>query len=168
MSNLRKTAKHVFQYLDDSSVRYWLEGKSLLGAIRIGDILPWDYDVEIGFNRDDLKLCIWLLRAGDKSIVDDKGFLWERAMEGNFFRVYFSKINRIHVKLFPFYSRNGTMTKDSWFINRNVEFSDRFLHPMSSIDFIGRHVPSPNNIRDFLDLKFGKQVFENVQQHSND
>lgn len=164
LANLRKTASHVFQILDDTGVRYWLESGSLLGAMRSGDILPWDHDVDIGFNRDDIGHCVWLEKARIKPVMDKKGFIWEKATEGNFFRVLYSKNNRIYVNLFPFYNRNGTMTKDSWFTShRNMEFPELYLHPMSSIEFIGRHVPSPNNIRDFLELKFGKGAIENPQ-----
>jgi hypothetical protein len=34
---------------------------------------------------------------------------------------------------------------------------------MASIDFIGQKVPAPNNIRDYLEFKFGKGVIENPQ-----
>jgi len=34
---------------------------------------------------------------------------------------------------------------------------------MSSIEFAGRQVPSPNNIRDFLELKYYKGVIENPE-----
>ncbi|XP_060520763.1 ribitol 5-phosphate transferase FKRP isoform X2 [Cylas formicarius] len=166
LTNLRKTARHVFATLDETGIRYWLEAGSLLGAMRSGDILPWDHDVDVGYMRDDLLRCKALKRATDKPTVDKKGFrfLWEKATEGNFYRVFFSRTNRIHVNLFPFYTKNGTMVKDSWFTgHKNVEFSESFLHPMSSIDFVGRSVPSPNNIRDFLELKFGKGCIENPQ-----
>ncbi|XP_044263379.1 fukutin-related protein [Tribolium madens] len=164
LSNLRKTAKHVFNTLDEAGIRYWLEAGSLLGAMRSGDILPWDHDVDVGFNRDDLLRSPWLKKAKDKPVVDSKGFLWEKATGGNFYRVNYSKTNKMYVNLFPFYSKNGTMVKDSWFTShKNMEFPENFLHPMSSIEFIGRQVPSPNNIRDFLELKFGKGAIENPE-----
>ncbi|RZC42631.1 LicD domain containing protein [Asbolus verrucosus] len=164
LSNLRKTAKHVFNSLDEAGIRYWLEAGSLLGAMRSGDILPWDHDVDIGFNRDDLLRSQWLKKAKDKPVVDSKGFLWEKATGGNFYRVNYSKTNKIYVNLFPFYSKNGTMTKDAWFTShKNMEFPDNFLHPMSSIEFVGRQVPSPNNIRDFLELKFGRGAIESPE-----
>lgn len=164
LANLRKTALHVFSILDESGVRYWLESGSLLGAMRSGDILKWDYDVDIGFYRDDIPQCSWLQKAKSKPIVDKKGFVWEKATEGNFFRVVYSKSNRIFVNLFPFYNKNGTMAKDSWFTShKNMEFPEQFLHPMSSIEFLGRYVPSPNNVRDFLEIKFGKGAIENPQ-----
>ncbi|GJQ66497.1 hypothetical protein Trydic_g4489, partial [Trypoxylus dichotomus] len=87
LENLRKTALHVFNSLDEAGVRYWLESGSLLGAMRSGDILPWDHDVDIGINRDDISRCVWLEKAKNKSVLDNRGFLWERATENNFFRV---------------------------------------------------------------------------------
>lgn len=162
LANLRRTAKHVFNCLDDAGVRYWLENGSLLGAMRAADVLPWDHDVDVGIYRDDIHKSMWLEKARNKPVIDSKGFVWEKATEGNFFRVHFSKINRIHVNIFPFYLKNGTMVRDAWFTShKNMEFSDRFLHPMSSIEFLGRHVPCPNNIRDFLEMKYGRSAIEN-------
>lgn len=162
LANLRKTALYVFSYLDEVGIRYWLEGGSLLGAMRSGDILPWDHDVDVGVYSLDVVRAAFLSHARDKPVTDTKGFVWEKATEGNFFRVHYSKINRIHVNIFPFLVKNGTMSKDSWFTgHRNMEFPERFLHPMSSIEFLGRHVPSPNNIVDFLELKYGKGAVEN-------
>lgn len=42
---------------------------------------------------------------------DAEGFVWERAREGDFFRVQFSVVNHLHVDIFPFYERDGMMTK---------------------------------------------------------
>nr|CAD7398890.1 unnamed protein product [Timema poppensis] len=165
LEGLRRTARHVFDQLEAAGVRYWLEGGSLLGAMRMGDILPWDYDIDVGIYRDDIPLCSWLNQARSQPIIDDKGFVWEKANEGDFYRVQFSQVNRLHVDLFPFYKKNSTMTKDTWFIThkQDKEFPEHFLRPISSIDFIGRKVSAPNNIRDFLELKFGKGAIENPE-----
>lgn len=55
--------------LDEAGVRYWLEGGSLLGAMRHSDIIPWDYDVDIGIYEDDIARSKWLMRASTKSVV---------------------------------------------------------------------------------------------------
>jgi hypothetical protein len=52
---IRETALHVFNILEKHSVRYWLEGGSLLGAARHNDIIPWDYDVDLGIYEEDIK-----------------------------------------------------------------------------------------------------------------
>ncbi|XP_046662535.1 fukutin-related protein [Homalodisca vitripennis] len=165
LAGLRQTARHVLEQLEEARVRYWLEGGSLLGAMRGGDILPWDYDIDIGIYREDITRCTWLLRATDKPITDPQGFVWEKAVEGDFYRVQFSQINRLHVDIFPFYSRNGTMTKDTWFKThpQDREFPEYYLKPLSTIDFIGRTVSAPNNIHDFLEFKFGEGAIENPE-----
>ncbi|PBC31182.1 ribitol 5-phosphate transferase FKRP [Apis cerana] len=162
LSGLRKVAHHVFDKLEEVGIRFWLESGSLLGAMRNGDILPWDHEVQIGVNRDDLERSPWLIKAMNKPIIDNHGFVWEKATEGEFFKVQYSKINHLTVNILPFYVKNGSMVKDAWFLN-NKDFPEQFLHPMSSIEFAGRQVPCPNNIRDFLELKYFRGVIENPE-----
>ena len=162
LSGLRKVAHHVFDQLEEVGIRFWLEGSSLLGAMRNGDILPWDHEVQIGINRDDVDRSQWLIKAMSKPVVDNHGFVWEKATEGVFFKVQYSKTNHLNANILPFYGRNGSMIKDAWFLN-NKDFPEQFLHPMSSIEFAGRQVPCPNNIRDFLELKYFKGVIENPE-----
>ncbi|RUS79979.1 hypothetical protein EGW08_012244 [Elysia chlorotica] len=165
LKGLRETAVHVFSVLEKCDVRYWLEGGSLLGAVRLGDIIPWDYDVDIGIYKEDIVKCRHLRHAseGSEPFVDDQDFLWERASEGDFLRVQYSEINHLHVDIFPFYSKNGVMTKDSWFAThrQDVEFSEKFLKPLTKINFTGTLVSAPNNVKKFLEYKFGEGVVEN-------
>jgi len=162
---LRETARHVFQILESTQVRYWLEGGSLLGAARSGDIIPWDYDIDIGIYQDDIPYCRHLFdvhRTGI-AIVDNDGFVWEKATEGDFYRVQYSQSNHLHVDIFPFYSRNGTMTKNTWFKShrQDTEFPESFIRPLGKVGFIGVNVSAPNDVRRFLDFKFGDGVIEN-------
>ncbi|XP_015521728.1 fukutin-related protein isoform X1 [Neodiprion virginianus] len=162
LTGLRRVAHHVFDKLEEVGIRFWIEGDSLLGAMRNGDILPWGHQVDVGLNRDDIMRSPWLARARNKPVTDNQGFIWEKATEGEFFKVQYSKTNHLHVNLLPFYSENGTMMKDAWFL-KNKDFPEQFLHPMSSIEFAGRQVPCPNNIRDFLEIKYYKGVIENPE-----
>lgn len=163
---LRITARHVFSILEKFGVTYWLEGGSLLGAARNGDIIPWDYDIDIGIYQRDVKECIWLNQINNsqqKPLVDEDGFIWERATEGDFYRVQYSLTNRLHVDIFPFYSRDGVMTKNTWFKThkQDREFPETFLQPLNSIKFVNVLASAPNNIHEFLEYKFGKGVIEN-------
>ncbi|KAL8565252.1 hypothetical protein ACOMHN_001150 [Nucella lapillus] len=159
---LRETTKHAFSILDSEGVRYWLEGGSLLGAARSGDIIPWDYDVDIGIYKDDIGKSSHLKDALESSFVDEQGFVWEKATEGEFFRVQYSEHNRLHVDIHPFYSRDGTMTKNTWFKThrQDTEFPEHFLIPLTKIPFVGIQANAPNNVREFLEFKFGKGVIE--------
>ena len=167
---LRDTAKHVFKILDKCGVRYWLEGGSLLGAARQGDIIPWDYDVDIGIYKDDIEKCEQLKLLKMESFVDDKDFVWEKASEGDFYRVQYSEPNRLHIDIFPFFSKNGTMTKNTWIKShrQDTEFPERFLKPLTKIYFAGMNVSAPNNVKEFLELKFGIGVIENPKYPNAD
>ncbi|XP_070620737.1 ribitol 5-phosphate transferase FKRP [Erythrolamprus reginae] len=161
---LRETAKYVISVLEASGVRYWLEGGTLLGAARHQDLIPWDYDVDLGIYLEDAPNCELLRSAESGSIVDEKGFVWEKAIEGDFYRVQFSEHNHLHVDLWPFYPKNGVMTKDTWMDHRqDVEFPEQFLKPLVPIEFAGFMALVPNNHRQFLELKFGEGVIENPE-----
>ncbi|XP_022701581.1 fukutin-related protein-like isoform X2 [Varroa jacobsoni] len=116
LDNLRITARHVFSVLEAANVRYWLEGGSLLGAARNGDIIPWDYDVDIGIYEEDIVKCSWLANvveifkksnpkmAGRRSgLRDPQGFVWEHSVSSEeigllaFRRIasYYSNIGRV-------------------------------------------------------------------------
>jgi len=163
---LRDTAKHVFNVYNRFMLRYWLEGGSLLGAARYNDIIPWDYDVDIGMYMGDIKKSTFLQKVWEgKKHIDSDGYVWERATEGDFIRVQYSETNHLHVDIFPFYEKDGMMTKDTWFDThrQDMEFPAHYLNPLEEITFIGVYVTVPNNYKQFLELKFGKGVIENPQ-----
>ncbi|NXW52489.1 FKRP protein, partial [Nyctiprogne leucopyga] len=162
---LRETARHVTGVLEAAGVRYWLEGGSLLGAARLSDIIPWDYDVDLGIYREDVGKCRWLAAAAAGEAVEDpEGFLWEKAAEGDFYRVHYSRSNRLHVDLWPFYPRGGVMTKDTWLGHpQDVEFPESFLRPRVPMPFAGFTAMAPNNPRLFLELKFGPGAIESPE-----
>ncbi|NWR55847.1 FKRP protein, partial [Bucorvus abyssinicus] len=161
---LRETARHVVTTLEAAGVRYWLEGGSLLGAARLGDIIPWDYDVDLGLYREDIPKCRWLAAvaaAGAAAVEDAEGFVWEKAAEGEFYRVHYSRSNRLHVDLWPFYPRGGVMTKETWLGHpQDVEFPESFLRPRVPVPFAGFTAMAPNRARAFLELKFGPGAVE--------
>ncbi|CAH1797514.1 unnamed protein product [Owenia fusiformis] len=164
---LRLTGRHVFNELKKCNARFWLEGGSLLGAARNGDIIPWDYDIDIGIYKDDIRICKNLKDVTREfPFIDDDGFIWEKAKEGEFYRVQYSETNHLHVDIFPFYPKDNhempIMTKDTWFKThrQDTEFPEHYLKPFTNIDFIGVQAPAPNHVREFLELKFGKGVIE--------
>ncbi|XP_064608597.1 ribitol 5-phosphate transferase FKRP-like, partial [Liolophura sinensis] len=160
---LRETVQYLFDILEEHDVRYWLEGGSLLGAVRHKDIIPWDYDVDIGIYKEDIAKCEPLAKCAKESFIDEQGFKWEQAVEGGFFRVQYSEYNHMHVDIFPFYSQNGLMTKDTWIKGhrQDTKFPERFLKPLTKIEFAGIEASAPNNIKEFLEYKFGEGVIEN-------
>ena len=46
--------KHVKRVLDEEDITYWLDCGALLGAVREGELIPWDKDIDLGARRRDL------------------------------------------------------------------------------------------------------------------
>ena len=95
----------------------------MLGAARNGQLIPWDYDVDLGVYLNDTHRVQYLQAALQGPVQDPEGFVWEMAppeesgskIPGTgIFRVHFSRYNRNHVDIFPFYVNNTIMTKDYW------------------------------------------------------
>ncbi|NXA75154.1 FKRP protein, partial [Thryothorus ludovicianus] len=160
----RWTPPCCLRALRAAGVRHWLEGGSLLGAVRLGDIIPWDYDVDVGLYLEDVPKCRWLaaVAASGRPVEDPGGFLWEKAAEGEFFRVHFSRSNRLHVDLWPFRpGHRGMMTKDTWLGHaQDVEFPESFVVPLGTVTFAGVAAKAPNDPRAFLEFKFGPGAVE--------
>lgn len=100
-------------------------------------------------------------------MVDNDGFVWQKSNpeEGDFYRVQASVHNHLHVDIFPFFSRQGIMTKKTWFPDhpQDIEFPEHYLKPLTTIEFVGIEAPAPNNVKEFLELKFGKGCVENPE-----
>ena len=74
-SNLRKAQQRMLEMLvffDDfckkNNLRYWLDGGTLLGAIRHQGFIPWDDDIDINMPAEDFTKLVKLF--GDKQIGD--------------------------------------------------------------------------------------------------
>ena len=47
LETARELLLRAVRVLDEAGIRYHLEGGTLLGLVRDGDLLPWDHDVDI-------------------------------------------------------------------------------------------------------------------------
>ena len=55
--NLKRARKLLFdvvEVFDHCNIRYHLEGGTLLGLVRDGDLLPWDHDVDISIPAEEM------------------------------------------------------------------------------------------------------------------
>ncbi len=93
--------------------------------------------MDVGIFREDVARCPALALVNEQGRhTDQDGFVWEKAPEGDFYRVQFSAANHLHVDIFPFYDNgHGIMTKDTWMPShrQDTEFPRHFLEPLEEI-----------------------------------
>lgn len=71
-SALKEMLKDIVEVLDKSDICYFIEGGTLLGAVRHRDIIPWDDDIDICFFLDDYGRLVAYLQKhldADKYVV---------------------------------------------------------------------------------------------------
>ncbi|KAI5188736.1 Fukutin-Related Protein [Manis pentadactyla] len=98
----------------DDGKRVLLAGGQLTaGYAHRRDIIPWDYNMDLGIYLEDMGNCEQVQGTKVGSVLDECSFVWKKAVESDF-SVQYSKSNDLHVDLCPFYPRNGIMTEDMW------------------------------------------------------
>jgi len=50
-----KHLERLGKLLRDNGIKFWLDGGTLLGAVRNGKMVPWDYDADISVYHDDVE-----------------------------------------------------------------------------------------------------------------
>jgi hypothetical protein len=159
----------VKQILEGDDIAFWIEGGTLLGAVRDGKFIPWDHDLDMGMIfESDAKMRRLIRDLRKQFHVSVKGFperddIWQLGK----YRV---------LKIFP---RKHKVLKDSlcldlfvyyrsWMqeLNRevykyvvwykNAYHETRFFDTREKMEFYGLIVPVPSNPREFLEVKYGK------------
>lgn len=74
------TEKFVKACKDISFDRYYPVAGTLLGAVRHGGFIPWDDDVDLGFNVEDFDL----LRNQLRPLLEAQGIVWEENVYDKF------------------------------------------------------------------------------------
>lgn len=76
-----KLLKVLNKICKENNIKYWLDGGTLLGAVRHGGFIPWDDDIDVGMLREDYEK---FLKLASKELPSDI-FLQNWDTEKNFF-----------------------------------------------------------------------------------
>ena len=95
-----KLFKRIEKICKQHNLTYWLEGGTLLGAIRHGGFIPWDDDMDICMPRNDYEKMLQLLIKEFEN--DPTYYVRQRAVKLNYYqiRIRKHKIN-IGLDIFP-------------------------------------------------------------------
>ena len=149
-SHLLELTDFVHELLDEHGILHWVDWGTLLGAVRGGELIPWDSDVDLGvLDRDAERvraLDSVVARAGHVMQVDDPELI----------RIQYSEVNEAHLDLFIWSLRDGLITSQvtddyTWLgMNGRTDFPAHYLDRLEPVTAHGRNLPAPSPTPDFL------------------
>ena len=163
-----KLLKSTTEILDQLNIPYWLEGGTLLGAVRDQKLIPWDHDLDIGVkyeNDDTLKKLIsqlrkkYYIRALPFSNEENVWSLGKYRIIKVYPRKYLFFREKLCLDIFIFYrdvlkSSNKEVYKYGiW--NKNAYYDHKLLEELSTISFYGREYSTPGKTSEYLEAKYG-------------
>lgn len=155
-----KVFRDVITVLNRLGVKYWLDDGTLLGAIREGDWINTDYDIDIGilYFRQGMQLYEELEKIGlnfDIDYFEVKGekFVRKANILINSFCNRFAKL-----EIVPYYTVDNQFCKLTQQKEDGVYGSEtprKFFDKRDIYHFKEMFVKIPNNVEDYLEFLYG-------------
>lgn len=151
---LVKMAKTVFSILNKHNIRYWSIFGTLLGVVRHKGVIPWDDDIDIAFDVEELDKLYSLKDEFNKygmilsKIDTDKRIVY---------KLRYSKKDpelkkQLWIDLFPYEKRQNYWHRVK---GQYTPIRDTDLLPLQQSLFHGLSVNVPNNSNAVLDESYG-------------
>lgn len=119
----------VHKILDDFGIEHWLMYGSVFGAFRTQGPLPWDNDVDIGFNGTGVFASMTFDNFIKPFTAKGLKVYRKRWITSNVMKVYSDALPHIKVDLFALYNYRGWMKRaglETWIFALNYNLHDTF------------------------------------------
>ncbi len=151
--------------LDSNNIPYHLEGGTLLGLARDGQLIPWDTDIDISICSDHYSTAASALKQLKKSrwrvktrSMKEKGICWN----ANSPRIIKIKNRHPYIPILPgdlcldIFIKYSDKQYTYWKAGEHIMRVNReFYQGCDSITFMGCRLKTPNNYQQYLSLKYG-------------
>ena len=161
--HIKKMLPYVTRLLRRENIVFWLDWGTLLGAVRNGKMIPWDFDIDIGIFHKDVKR---LLDTESQIVKNGFRFLVDRNAKYARKIRFFTEDIRNYRSYFPEYPKGFEfhIDIDPWVIEGDVAkatFDISKIHTMKEllnlkeIEFEGAMYPCPDNPEESLNRLIG-------------
>lgn len=152
-SNLRPDCctKHLLELIDlahallaEHGIVHWLDFGTLLGAVRDGSLIPWDWDADFGILARDREAVLAL-----RGEIEAAGHVVDLS-ESAAIRISYSETNRISLDLWMWHERGDLLVSEDenplilWpGMHDRTSFPAAFLDEPGEVELAGRELPAP-------------------------
>ncbi|XP_062521853.1 ribitol 5-phosphate transferase FKRP-like [Corticium candelabrum] len=134
--DLRQLLFHFVDVAETVNMRYWIDFGSLLGAVRNGKIIPWDWDVDIGVLKSEMEA------PQVRSLLEKRGVQVVRRTGCKFF-IRFAD-SEAFLDACMHWIRGGQVLRCELTDVFRYQFPVKWISPTVPIMFEGRQVQAPN------------------------
>ena len=172
--NIKKARNMLFlstDFLNKYGINYYLEGGTLLGIVRDGDLLPWDHDVDISIDYADaakFDKLRWRFYLKGYRVTCRKGIQSYGPIKPKDYRIFKMKpLGFAFIKIFfpvfaekmvvlDIFVKTNDDTHTYWQSMGKILRVDK-LHYESqdTVQLNGVSLTTPNNYKDYLTSKYG-------------
>lgn len=167
----RKILFDVIDFLEDQKIEYHLEGGTLLGIVRDGDLLPWDHDIDVSIMDVDAEKF-----AAKKKHLEKKGYrITFKKMHDNIgglkknqyrvfkvkkfwpsiFKMFFPFINKYLVVADIFVKANDEKYTYWQAMEKILRVDKKYYSSFETIEYLNRNLKVPNDYKGYLTEKYG-------------
>ena len=146
--HLRELLRFTDDLLTRHGIYHWLDYGPLLGAVRDGGLIRWDYDVDFGVWYQDRERVAALRRE-----IAEAGHVLDMGEDG-VWRILLSRRNHLHADLFPWREQGESATLCGRFENWGPT-PRHFLERLAPVRLFGRGFLAPSPVEAFLEHRYG-------------
>lgn len=135
---LVKILEFVSDLFQRDDISFWIMGGTLLGAVRNHQMIPWDFDIDIGVWENDVSKILAL-----RSQIQEAGFF----LDSDAYETGTKNSQRISISLSSDCSRHLDLFP--WTIQKDVAYSK----------FNPRYSCSPSDLQDLVEVEFENKKY---------
>lgn len=166
-----KAFQEVCELLDNHGIIYWLDCGSCLGAYRHGGMIPWDDDIDISIlaaDHENVKKILRTLDPDQYQIQDWSSYRYPQTFMKLYIKQTKTLIDIYHYTLDPvtrqatyFYTYKDSPLPEAWkkfelVMTKPLPYETLF--PLKKTVFDGIPTWVPNQIEQFLQMKYGENL----------